>query len=418
MSFNYNNINTNSSGNSYYNSFQQPQSYNNNHTQQQSYNNNTQQQSDYNDYYNDFYADTKEEYIQPHSHSQSPVPSERNLIPLDSNISTSRNNLVMNNQQQQSYPHQYNQYGYHNQQYPMQEMTQQHDAYEVPFHDKSALVDNYHSNQNDNNYDSNTVDNKQSHQYYNGFEQDPPPPLPQKAKSIHSTTSNPKDVQSIKVQREKSKYLPCFPCIRSTWGRFTCCFCIFILLVIIVIVILVFTIFKVPSVQYLDAATEPSFSFHQGNATLAMNMVANIQVKNPNPIGFNFDSVVVTAYYPNYTPSIGGGTVNHVSFPSKSTTIIKFPLSMSYDSADDPGYTVVQSLLKACGILGGSSSGDITINYDAKATMKIIGISFSYTLKNQSYDINCPADIGQIADGVPAAIISGIGGIISDIKDI
>ncbi|KAF9351423.1 hypothetical protein BGX26_010576 [Mortierella sp. AD094] len=311
--------------------------------------------------------------------------------------------------------------------YAMHDMTQQQqqhnhlrDTYGLPYspsyqnrnNEKSDYIDNqqtnYHVSQNDND------NNNSQPQYYNGFEetQQPTQGQMQHTNSFHS--NNNADVKVIKPTRERSKYLPCFPCIRSTCGRVTCCFCIIILLAIIIIVILIFTVFKVPSVQYVGPASDPTFSFNQGNTTLAMNMVANIEVDNPNPIGFNFESIVVTAYYPNYAPSIGGGTLNHVSFPSKSTKTIQFPLSFNYDRHQDPGFSVVQSILTECGFTG-SAEGQITINYDAKATMKIIGISFSHTIKNQSYKISCPVNIAEIASGIPAGIISGIGNIVHGI---
>ncbi|KAF9434485.1 hypothetical protein BGZ76_007920, partial [Entomortierella beljakovae] len=102
-------------------------------------------------------------------------------------------------------------------------------------------------------------------------------------------------VTRVKYGKEKSKYLPCFPCIRSTCGRVTCCFCLFLLLVIIALVIVVFTVFKIPSVNYLGMEEQtPAFAYNEGNATFAVKFSADIEVKNPNPLGFNFESIIAT----------------------------------------------------------------------------------------------------------------------------
>ncbi|KAF9095669.1 hypothetical protein BGX27_001223 [Mortierella sp. AM989] len=315
------------------------------------------------------------------------------------------------------------------QNYAVHDITQQQhnplrDTYGLPYspshqtreNEKADYIQNQQDNylsQNDN--IGNSYANTSQPSYYNEFDKDQPIQAQMQHRDTIHTNDNSPDVKLIKPKRERSKYLPCFPCIRSTCGRLTCCFCIIILLAIIIIVIVIFTVFKVPTAQYIGPASDPVFSFNQGNATLAMTMGANIEVNNPNPIGFNVDSIVVNIYYPGYSPSIGGGTVNHVNFPSKSTKTIVFPLTAAYDRHQDPGFTVVQSILTECGLTG-TPEGKITINYDAKATMKIIGISFSYTLKGQSYTIDCPANIGEIASGIPAGIISGIGELIDIIK--
>ncbi|KAF9955466.1 hypothetical protein BGZ72_003733 [Mortierella alpina] len=212
-------------------------------------------------------------------------------------------------------------------------------------------------------------------------------------------------------EKPRSRCLPCFPCIRSTCGRFTLCICLLLLVVIIVLVIVIFTVFKLPTVDYTGLQGDPVFTLMQGNTTFGVDLVANIQVQNPNPIGFNFESIIATAYYPGYAPSIGGGNVTHVNFPSKSTRTIHFPIMAVYDRRQDPGFTVVQDLLTKCGVTGGNA-GQITINYNLKVTIKIVGISISPAIKNQSTSFDCPANIGDIAKDIPGAIGDLIGGII------
>ncbi|KAF9914701.1 hypothetical protein BX616_007750 [Lobosporangium transversale] len=299
----------------------------------------------------------------------------------------------------------YNSYDRGQQSYAMRDMTQQQGSYSLPYqhvynnnNNNTSNKDYYNNDYYNQNYDETAAapaaapaaEPNNQPRYYNGFED--------------------QDVKLIKPSKKRSKYLPCFPCIRTTCGRVTCCLCILLLLVIIVIVILVFAVFKMPTVDYLGPEGDPIFTFNQGNTTLGLDMVANIQVKNPNPISFNFESIVVTAYYPGYEPSIGGGNITHVEFPSKSTKTIQFPVSARYNRRQDPGFTVVQNILSRCGLLG-STNGQITINYDVKAKLKIIGITISPSLKNQSTSFACPTDIGQIASGIEG-IIRKIGSFI------
>ncbi|KAF9342430.1 hypothetical protein BGX26_007536, partial [Mortierella sp. AD094] len=167
---------------------------------------------------------------------------------------------------------------------------------------------NNHNNFQNNPYDNNNYNyntNRESYRsnnYYNGYDEDRPSlsndTAPMRPYSDMETsdglTRSKSGVTRVKYGKEKSKYLPCFPCIRSTCGRVTCCLCLFLLLVIIALVIVVFTVFKLPTVNYLGMTTDPQFQFNQGNTTLAVNFVAQIQVINPNPLGFNFESIVAT----------------------------------------------------------------------------------------------------------------------------
>ncbi|KAK5827203.1 hypothetical protein F5H01DRAFT_330942 [Linnemannia elongata] len=222
--------------------------------------------------------------------------------------------------------------------------------------------------------------------------------------------SKPPSVTPIKAPRERSKYLPCFSCIRSTCGRVTCCVCLVLLLVIIILVIVIFTVFKVPVVDYMGTVGDPVFTFNKGNTTFGVDMVANIKVENPNPIGFNFELLDIKARFPGYEPTLGGGNLTNTNFPSKSTTNATFPISIAYDRNQDKGFTIIRQILSKCGVLGGSD-GEITILYDLKAKVKILGINFSPDIKNQSYNVKCPVNIVEIAKGIPGGIASLIGDI-------
>ncbi|KAF9346574.1 hypothetical protein BGX26_001896, partial [Mortierella sp. AD094] len=116
------------------------------------------------------------------------------------------------------------------------------------------------------------------------------------------------------------------------------------------------------------------------------------------------------AYYPNYAPSIGGGTLNNVDFPSKSNKTINFPIAASYSLSQDNGLTVVKDVLTKCGATGGAAT-KLTIDYDLKLTIKIIGISISPTVKGQHASFDCPANYQDIAKNIPGGITSILGGL-------
>ncbi|KAG0243408.1 hypothetical protein B0O80DRAFT_450024 [Mortierella sp. GBAus27b] len=259
--------------------------------------------------------------------------------------------------------------------------------------------------QTHNNYSRDSHD--QPH-YYNGYDEERPSlsndTAPMRPHGDMETSEGLTRSKSgvTRVKYNKRSGCRCWP--RSTCGRIVCCFCLLLLLAIIVIAILVFTLFKLPSVNYQGMQTEPTFQFNQGDTTLAVSFVANIQVVNPNPIGFKFESITATAYYPNYAPSIGGGNLTQVEFPSKATKVIHFPISASYSGAQDPGYTVVKDILNKCGVLGGAKT-QLTINYDLKLSVRILLISISPTIKNQHVNVNCPDNISDIAKNIPGGII-------------
>ncbi|KAG0309337.1 hypothetical protein BGZ98_003452 [Dissophora globulifera] len=283
--------------------------------------------------------------------------------------------------------------------YAMQHLGQNntYDAYGHQNHDAHY--------QNDNN------------QYYNGYDDDRPSlsndttPMrpPGETETSDGLIRSKSGITRVKYGKEKSKHLRCFPCIRSTCGRVTCCVCLVLLLIIIVLAIVIVTVFKLPKIDYLGMQSEPQFLFNQGNTTMSVNLVANIQVVNPNPLGFHFESIVATAYYPNYSPSIGGGNLTDVDFPSKSNKTIAFPISASYVGSQDSGFTVIKDVLSRCGFTGAAVTG-LTINYDLKLTIKIIGIPISPTVKNQHVNFACPSNIADIANGVPDGLTSMLGG--------
>ncbi|KAF9127447.1 hypothetical protein BGW39_005848 [Mortierella sp. 14UC] len=237
--------------------------------------------------------------------------------------------------------------------------------------------------------------------------------------SYHSQTPKPTYLESsppvsvIKSPKNRPTCLPwCCPCIRSTCLRITCCLCLIIVIIIAVLAILVFAVFKLPTIDYMGTIGSPSFTFNKGNTTFGVDMVADIRVKNPNPLGFGFQLVAIEAYFPGFRAALGGkGNVTNVHFPSHSIQSIQFPIQVAYDRHQDPGLNIIKDVLQKCGILGGTSH-NMTINYDVMASVKVLGISMGSNLENQTYSFVCPENIREIASEIPG----GISAIIGDIK--
>ncbi|KAF9111265.1 hypothetical protein BGX27_005157 [Mortierella sp. AM989] len=147
-------------------------------------------------------------------------------------------------------------------------------------------------------------------------------------------------------------------------------------------------------------------------------MVANIEVNNPNVIGFRVDSGVIMAFYPNYKPTLGLASVYKIDIPRKSKVIVQVPISIGYDRHQDSALSVVKSILKGC--FSGATKGQITFNYDAHAIAKVISfIKLTFT-KSDSIDLECPIDIREILREVGdkiKVIIEDIGDDIGDILD-
>jgi len=104
-------------------------------------------------------------------------------------------------------------------------------------------------------------------QLYNGYDEDRPSisndTAPMRPRDPENGSRPSDDIMPIKYRKEKSKYLPCFPCIRSTCGRVTCCICLLLLLIIIALAIVIVTVFKLPKVEFEGMSQQPQFTFNQ-----------------------------------------------------------------------------------------------------------------------------------------------------------
>ncbi|KAF9431768.1 hypothetical protein BGZ76_011721 [Entomortierella beljakovae] len=144
-------------------------------------------------------------------------------------------------------------------------------------------------------------------------------------------------------------------------------------------------------------------------------MVANFEVTNPNFFGFQVHSGVVTAFYPEYKPPLGLGSVYNVDIPHNSTVVVPVPIYIGYDHHQDSGLSVIKSILRSC--FGGATKGQIKMNFDAHAVFKVLKI-FGFTLdKSDSLDLRCPINIEEILRNVGDKIKEILRDIADDVGD-
>ncbi|KAI7885573.1 hypothetical protein K492DRAFT_190958 [Lichtheimia hyalospora FSU 10163] len=176
----------------------------------------------------------------------------------------------------------------------------------------------------------------------------------------------------------------CYP----RWARWL--FCILLLLVIILAIIIgvLAALFKVPEVKFNGLKGEPKFSLNGTTATFEFNL--DITIDNPNIESVTFEN----AYYPGYSDSIGGGTLDNVHISNNAVTEIIFPFHITVDAMDHSTQAILFDIMGKCGLTGNDPSG-ITINYDIVPTLDIIGIKISPTISNQA---TLPCDDAKIPD--------------------
>lgn len=70
---------------------------------------------------------------------------------------------------------------------------------------------------------------------------------------------------------------------------------------------------------------------------------------------------------------------------------------------------MIKDILKRCGLFG-ATDGQITVNYNVKATSKILGFKLSGDFKNQSTNFTCPVNVSPpIAPLLSRAIFDRVG---------
>ncbi|WVQ74987.1 hypothetical protein IAR50_004595 [Cryptococcus sp. DSM 104548] len=181
--------------------------------------------------------------------------------------------------------------------------------------------------------------------------------------------------------------------------RFCCCT---ITTAIIMIISVVLAYIRPPSVT-LNSATVESGSVSANTDGLSLKFDLNISVANPNWFDANFKKIEATVSYPgNNTNNFGGGTMNNVNFKGYTDSTFVYTL------ANDPDKTILNDLISKCGILG-TTTEDITVDYDLNLNLKILGLTVNPTISN-SASFECPITESDIEDIIGSSGLSSLTG--------
>ncbi|CAG8594868.1 11101_t:CDS:2 [Paraglomus occultum] len=173
-------------------------------------------------------------------------------------------------------------------------------------------------------------------------------------------------------------------------------------------IITVFVLGKKPTVQFLGTTPPPDGkpSYVNKGAALDFNLGLRFNVINPNIIGATFSRIQATAFYPNHTTAIGGGSKDNVEIKAKSNTTLNFPFSINYNSTEDPNLEIISDIVKKCGLAGGPKQ-PIQINYTLKLSLKVLGIPITVS-SDRDTKIDCPIQDGKVP-AIPGLDIGSLG---------
>ncbi|ODO00840.1 hypothetical protein L198_03167 [Cryptococcus wingfieldii CBS 7118] len=190
--------------------------------------------------------------------------------------------------------------------------------------------------------------------------------------------------------------------------RFCCCTITTAIIMIISVVLAVLLYIRPPSVT-LNSATVDSGSVSANTDGLSLKFDLNISVANPNWFDANFKNIEATVSYPgNNTNNFGGGSMSNVNFKGYTDSTFVFPFTLNYTLANDPDRTVLNDLISKCGILG-TTTEDITVDYDLNLNLKILGLTVNPTISN-SASFECPITESDIESIVGSSGLSRLTG--------
>jgi len=199
-------------------------------------------------------------------------------------------------------------------------------------------------------------------------------------------------------------------------GRFFCCTIMIAILLIVSIVLTLAIFLRPPDIQFsgVQPSTSSGSAVEATNNDLKVNLGIGISVRNPNFFSVTFKSINVDVTYPINNTQIGGGSQNHVVFPSNSKTSFTFPFTIEYSQAKDPQGQILTDIATKCGFIPGSAKKQLTVKYTLKLAIQILFVTISPPISNNA-NFDCPFnlnDIKPLISGIPAlsGILGGGGG--------
>nr|XP_031857705.1 uncharacterized protein CI109_006865 [Kwoniella shandongensis]KAA5524777.1 hypothetical protein CI109_006865 [Kwoniella shandongensis] len=176
--------------------------------------------------------------------------------------------------------------------------------------------------------------------------------------------------------------------VRTSLRLFCCTFTTAIILIVSIILSIVLYV-RPPSIA-LNSVNLGSQPVSLTSTGMTVSFDLSISVQNPNWFDANFKEISATARYPgNNTNKFGGGTLYNVDFKGYTASTFDFPFTLNYTTALDPNRVILNDLIiEKCGITGGSVQ-DITVDYDLRLKLKVLGLTISPTISN-SASFECP----------------------------
>ncbi|KAI8393819.1 uncharacterized protein BYT42DRAFT_19640 [Radiomyces spectabilis] len=173
------------------------------------------------------------------------------------------------------------------------------------------------------------------------------------------------------------------------WMRWCTCLILIIIVGLGIAVGVLAAIFKVPEVKFQGIEGQPAVSLNGTSLNMMMNF--SISVNNPNIESITFETIEATAFYPGHHDiPLGGGTKKDLHIRSNGVTNFTFPFEVKVDAQQSASKSIAADILTKCGLVGGERQ-DLTIDYDVKPTVRIVGIPISITLSNKA-SFPCPID--------------------------
>ncbi|CAO3600123.1 unnamed protein product [Absidia cylindrospora] len=257
-------------------------------------------------------------------------------------------------------------------------------------------------------YEETVRPGRHGHDMVNDIEEQQP------QQSTRDVGSNNEEKISRKKQRKKAfSYLcciccPCFP----MWTRCICCFLLFAIVVFAIAAGILAALFQMPTVTFNGPTDDPNGlprfqnlpASNNASGAFNINLGLNFTIVNPNLEGLIFEKIKAIAYYPIQPDRpLGGGNMTNLRINPAATTQFIFPFQIHYDPSVDPGYAILFDMMTKCGLLGVPQKQDITVNYDLKPTVRVIGVPVSPTIR-QSASFPCPIQGGQLS--MPKGLLS------------
>lgn len=329
------------------------------------------------DYYDDFHSTGNEHQYGANAHNSYAPPAPRYASPAPRPYSPSYAN-AQQPQYQSSYPSQPT--------YPSQQYSHQYPP------TQSQYAGSYFEDEEDG--EPKTIHDEYALAGEKGLKPSTQSRFggPTAATASTAALNEPKNWSSYHVDDFQPKKRFC-----GKWMKICCCVCFIVILIIVGVVVGFLLWARPPNVVFEGVGPHPDgLPQFQASGLLGfnLNIGLKIAVENPNFVGATFSEIKADAF-DSVAPNVdlGGGNITNISFDAHSNKTINFPISITYNLANDPGGLILNDISSKC-----SSQQDLNFNYKLALTLKVLAIPITITL-NKSASFACPVSADQLPTG-------------------